>query len=124
MVITGVRNVEPDLVQPRRPHEQLTIALVRELPAASDLLEQRGGRRFDARRLLQIDVVTPLHRADRALARVLVVQPAEHVVQQALAQRAAADVQPVDLQRAHDLREDRNAARQRPARGRHRARAG
>ena len=96
MVITGVRNVEPDLVQPRRPHQQLTIALIRELPAASDLLEQRGGRGFDARCLLQIDVVMPLHGANRALARVLVLQPAQHVVQQTLAQRAAADVQPVD----------------------------
>ena len=94
VVITRVRDVEPDLVQPRRPHEQLPIALVRELPAASDLLEQRRGRGFDARRLLQVDVVAPLHRANRALARVLVVQAAEHVVQQTLAQRAAADVQP------------------------------
>ena len=112
VVIARVRDIEPDFVQPRGPHEQRPQAPIGQLPAASDLLEQRRGRRFDARRLLQVDVVPPLHRSNRALARVLVVQAAEHVVQQTLAERAAADVERLDLQSAHDLRQNRDATRE------------
>ena len=93
VVIAGMRDVEPDFVQPRGPDQQLPKRSVRELPSSRGLLEQRRRRRLDARGLLQVDVIAPLHRADRTLARVLVVEPAEHVVQQTLAECAAADVE-------------------------------
>ena len=73
--------------------------------------EQRCGCGFDPLRLLDIDVVALLHRADRALARILVMQSTQHVVQQALAQGAAANLDLLDPQRAHDFREYRDAPR-------------
>src|SRR5262245_54074176 len=57
VVIAGMRDVEPDLVQARRPHEHLLEALIVELPPTSDLLEQRYGRALDSRSLLEIDVI-------------------------------------------------------------------
>jgi hypothetical protein len=62
--------------------------------------------------LLEVDVIAALHRAYRALARILVLQAAQHVVEQPFAQRAGADLQTLDFQRAQDLGENRHTARE------------
>src|SRR6185503_4583539 len=105
-----VRNVETDLVQTRGPDQQLAITRLRELPCARDLLEQGSGRCLDAHGLLHVHVVAPLHRPNRPLARVLVMEAPEHVVEQPLAQSTVADVETLDTQRAQDLREYCHAA--------------
>ena len=40
MVVAGMSNIEAYLVQPRRPGEKLTIAVIGELPALRDLIDE------------------------------------------------------------------------------------
>ena len=82
LMVTRVSDIEPDFVQARRPQQQLSIASVTELPSSLHVLEQRRSRRFYALRLIDVDVVPLLHRADCSLPRILVMQSTQHVVEQ------------------------------------------
>ena len=75
VVIAAVRDVEPDLVQARGPHQRkLAERIVAAASSRCTCASNCSAVCLDARGLLQVDVVAPLHRADRALARVLVVK--------------------------------------------------
>src|SRR5690606_26305951 len=102
--------IEADLVQPRGPHEQHAPTLVVETPPELHALEQRRRRRDDAGTLLPVDVITPLDSPHRPLSCVLVAQPAEHVVEQPLAKRTLARLEPVDPEALEHFDEDRDAA--------------
>ena len=60
-----------------------------------------------------IDVVTLLHAAHGALARILVGVAAQQVVEQALAHRAVRHAHGLDAELLEDLRENRHAAGER-----------
>ncbi len=64
----------------------------------------------DPLRLGFVDVVTARHCAHGALARILVLQAAEQVVQQTLAQRPVRHFQPVDAQHSDQFDQDGQAA--------------
>ena len=110
LVVPGVRDVEPDLVQARAPLEQLRRQRILELPGGGDLLQEATHGRLDPPGLRDVDVVARLHRGDRALARILVRQPADHVPQDAVAHRALGDVHALAAEDLEDLGEDRGIA--------------
>src|SRR5690606_38210635 len=96
LVILRVRDVETDLVQARRPPEELAAARLAERPRRLDMIEQHADRPFDPLPLLLVDVIAALHAPNRSLARVLVAEAAEHVVEQTLAQRAVARIEVIE----------------------------
>src|SRR5690606_31295922 len=93
LMVFRMRDVEADLVQARGPLEQLTAARIVEPPSRLDLIEQRLDGSLDPGPLLLVDVVAMLHAAHRPLARVLVAEATQHVVEQPLAKRAFARIE-------------------------------
>ena len=78
--------------------------------ASSDLREEIGRRGFDAFRLREIDVVSLLHAAHRAFARILVGVSAQQVVEQAFAHRAVRHAHRFDAELLEHLGQNRDAA--------------
>ena len=87
-VIAGVRDLEPDLVQPRRPRENVARFFGIERPRFRNLVEDPPGGAFDARRLLVVYAVVIAQPTDRPIADVFMADAAEQIVEQAFTQRA------------------------------------
>ena len=105
-VIAAVRHIEPDLVQPRRPLKHQLGVFLLEVPALGHLPEKCQCRGLDALGLRNIDVIAPLHRTHGALARVLIGQSADHVIQNTVAQGALRHAQVLDAERIEELGQD------------------
>ena len=110
-MIAAVRDIEPDLVQARRPLQRQLRLGVGKTPVAGNLREEPQRARLDPRRLRGIDVIAAHHRPDGALARVLISESTHHVVQQPIAQRAFGHAHLLDAERIEDLGEYHHAAR-------------
>ena len=79
-------------------------------PVRLHLRQQLERRRFDAARLGPVHVETQLQPVDRLVPGVVALDSPEHVVQQALAQRAVADLQLPDPQPGHGFPQNRQPA--------------
>src|SRR6185437_3936670 len=60
--------------------------------------------------LCEVDVIASLHRPDGALARVLIREATEHIVQEALAHRAIGDAHFLHTEHGENFRENRDSA--------------
>ena len=115
-VVVVVGDVETYLVQVRGPGQELPRAAVSQSPAVRHLGEQRQARLLHPRRLLPVDVGAIRQGLDPPLAHVLVADPAEKVVEQALAQSPVRASHDVDAERFEQGRQDGGAPRNgRPA---------
>ncbi len=87
-VVLVVRDGEPDFVQRRRPAEQGAVRPRVELPAAGELREAGAGGLGDAVGLAAVHAVARDKLGDGGIADVVIVNAAQQIVEQALAQGA------------------------------------
>ena len=111
-VVAAVGDVEADLVQPCGPLQREVRERFLELPGLARLFQKVACARLDALGLLGVHVVALLHGAHGALARILALVAAEHVVEQALAHRPVGDLHLLHVEDAEDFREDGKSARE------------
>jgi len=109
-MLTGERHRKPDLVHPRRPRQQRTVLVRVEGPRLGDVVEQTERRLFHSLRLRGVDVVPLLEHPNRAIADVLVGDPAEEVVQHSFAERPGRERHPLDSEALEQRHHDRGAA--------------
>jgi len=110
-----VRDVQADLVQPRRPAQDLLDRRVCERPRLLHLRQELGRGGFDALRLCEVDVIPLLHAAHRALARILIGVTAQQIVEQAFAHGAVGHLHRFDAELFEDP-QDRDALSRRKLR--------
>ena len=108
-LVLAVRDGQAELVQPGSPAQHRAVVRA-ELPGAGDLVEQAQRRRLHARGLRGVDAVADHQRIHRCIARIVVADAADQVVQHALAQRRAADHHPLQPQRVEGRFQDEQPA--------------
>jgi hypothetical protein len=113
-MVAAVRHIKARLMQARGPLQRKIRQRILEPPRMAHLREELKRGRLHALRLRKIHVIALLHRVHRALARILIREAAEHVVEQPLAHGALGDAHLLDSQYLKDFGENRRAAREIP----------
>ncbi len=109
-VVARPTDRQPDLVQARCPAQQPSRLARFQTPVHRGAIEQDQRGSFHATGLLHVDCIA-LHRApDRFVAHVGVVDAAEQVEQEPLAQRALGSFHRLDLKNLEGRAQDREAA--------------
>ena len=111
VMVVGVGDVEPDLVQTCRPAQHRLGQGLDERPVLAHLPQERESGLLHAVGLRHVDVEAGFHGPHATHARILVGQAAEQVVEQPLAQRPVRDSQGFDAEHVEDLNEDGQPAR-------------
>ncbi len=111
VMVVGVGDVEPDLVQACRPAQHRLGQGLDECPVVAHLPQEGERGFFHAVGLRHVDVEAGFHGTHAAHARILVGQAPDQVVEQPLAQRSVRDTQVLDAQHVEDLDQDGEAAR-------------
>ena len=89
LVVLAVGDVEADLVQRSAPAQQGDEVGIDVVPIGLHPIEKILRRLGNTSGVVQVDVESPREVEHRVLADILLVNPAQEVVQQAFAQRAA-----------------------------------
>ena len=105
-----MRNIQTDFVKTCRPVDNLLNQFRFELPGACNLAQQVFRRPCNAARLILVDVITCRHRLDTALARILMLQASQVVIEKAFSQGSVRHFELINPQDLHQLNQDRQSA--------------
>ncbi len=111
-VVTAVGNGDTDLVESSRPDEDLTVFEILERPSLLELFESREGGALDAIGLGNVDPILLFEPLDRLLARILVSDAPNEVIEDSLSQRPRRGLHGVDLEPLDHRARDSHSTRE------------